>query len=283
MPKFSAPGHVIHWFGKRFLYSYVGRLIVFQFRALVSFFYKGNRKIDFQQIISQIYDIGIKSLPLVLVVGTILGTVLIVNTAGLAPKVGFGNFFGSLMVIAIVRELGPILTAFLIAGRSGSSLTTRIASMKVNTEIDALESLGINPMRFLIMPALIGGIIATLIANYFFCFSAIGTGFLMTKMATFFLEGVFRIQLEWGSYSLSILAALKPIDFVMSFVKPFIFASIITTNAYYYGTRIQNDLRSVPIATSQSVVSSFILIVVSDLILSFAYILDYISSVSSVI
>jgi len=283
MPKLSKPGRFIRWFGNRFLRSHIGQLLVIQFRALTSLFYKGNRNIDSQQIISQVYNIGIKSLPLILVVGTILGTVLIVNTAGLVPKVGFGNFFGNLMVIAIVRELGPILTAFLIAGRSGSSLTTRIASMKVNTEIDALESLGVSPIRFLIMPALIGGIIAMLIANCFFCLSAIGTGFFITKIATLFFEGVFRIQLEWNSYSLSILTALKPVDFAMSFVKPFIFASIIVTNACYYGTLIQNDLRAVPVATSQSVVSSFIFIVASDLILSFAYILDYMNSVSSVI
>jgi len=283
MDNFSSPGQFIHLFGNRFLRSHIGQLLVIQFRVLASLFHKGNRKIDSQQIISQIYNIGIKALPLILVVGTILGTVLIVNTAGLVPKVGFGNFFGNLIVIAIVRELGPILTAFLIAGRSGSSLTTRIASMKVNTEIDALESLGVNPIRFLIMPALIGGIISMLIANCFFCLSAIGTGFLMTKIATFFLEGFFTVQLEWNSYSLSILTALKPVDFIMSFVKPFIFASIIVTNACYYGIHIKNDLRAVPVATSQSVVNSFIFIVASDLILSFAYILDFMSSVSSVI
>jgi len=284
MYSLSAPGRVLNWFGLRFLRSHVGQLFSIQLLALRSLFYgKGNRKIDFRQVILHIYNIGIKSLPLVLAVGTILGTVLIVNTAGLVPKVGLGNFFGNLMVIAIVRELGPILTGFLIAGRSGSSLTTRIASMKVNSEIDALETLGISPLRYLIMPALIGGIIAMLIANCFFCLSAMGTGFLITKTATVLMDGVFKIPLEWSSYSLSILTALKPVDFIMGFVKPFIFASIIITNACYYGTRIRNDQRSVPIATSRSVVSSFIFIVATDLILSFAYILEYINNVSSVI
>ena len=284
MNSLSVPGNALNRFGHLFLESHVGQLLSLFMRAFHSFLYgKGNRKIDMEQTISQIFNIGVKSLPLILIVGTILGTVLIVNTAGLVPKVGFGNFFGNLMVIAIVRELGPILTGFLIAGRSGSSLTTRIASMKVNSEIDALETLGINPMRFLVLPALVGGIIAMLIANCFFCLSAIGTGFLVVKAATVFLEGFFRVQLEWSSYSLSILAALKPVDFIMSILKPFIFASIIATNACYYGTRIPNDLRSVPSATSHSVVSSFIFIVASDLLLSFVYILDYINSVSSVI
>ncbi|MCL2207783.1 MAG: ABC transporter permease [Fibromonadales bacterium] len=284
MYKRSIPGHYLNNFGHWFLQSHIGQLFSLLFLALRSLFYgKGNRRIDIHEIILHIYNVGIKSMPLILIVGTILGTVLIINTAGLVPKVGFGNFFGNLMVIAIVRELGPILTAFLIAGRSGSSLTTRIASMKVNSEIDALETLGVSPVRFLIMPALIGGIIAMLIANAFFCLSAIGTGFMVTKAATFFLEGVFKIQLEWSSYFHSILIALKPFDFVVGFLKPVIFASIIVTNACYYGTRIPNDQRAVPIATSQSVVSSFIFIVVSDLLFLFFYILDYINSVKSVI
>jgi len=282
--KLSLPGRVLSKFGHLFLKSHFGQLLLLFLLAFHSFFYgKGNRKIDAEQIILQTYHIGIRSLPLILIVGTILGTVLIVNTAGLVPKVGFGNFFGNLMVIAIVRELGPILTGFLIAGRSGSSLTTRIASMKVNSEIDALETLGINPLRFLVLPALVGGIVAMLIANCFFCLSAIGTGFLIVKVATIFLDEFFTTQLEWSYYSISILSALKPVDFIMSVIKPCIFASIITTNACYYGTRIPNDQRAVPLATSHSVVSSFIFIVASDLLLSFAYILDYINSVSSVI
>ena len=281
---FSMPGRAISRFGDLFLRSHVGHLLSLFFLAIHSFFHdRGNRKIDIEQMIAQVFHIGVKSLPLIFIVGTILGSVLIINTAGLVPKIGFGNFFGNLMVIAIIRELGPIITGFLIAGRSGSSLTTRIASMKVNSEIDALETLGINPMRFLILPALVGGIVAMLIANCFFCVSAIGSGFLITKAATVFLEGFFHAQLEWNSYFVSILAALKPVDFVMGFIKPCIFASIIATNACYYGTQIRNDQRAVPIATSQSVVSSFIFIVASDLLLSFVYILDYIDSVSSVI
>jgi len=284
MPDFSMSGRAISKVGHLFLKSHLGQLLLVFFLAIHSFFNdRGNRKIDVEQIIAQVFNIGVRSLPLIFIVGTILGSVLIINTAGLIPKMGFGNFFGNLMVIAIVRELGPILTGFLIAGRSGSSLTTRMASMKVNLEIDALETLGINPMRFLVLPALIGGILAMLIANCFFCVSAIGSGFLITKAATVLLEGFFHAQLEWNSYFVSILDALKPVDFIMGFVKPCIFASIIATNACYYGTQIRNDQRAVPIATSQSVVSSFIFIVASDLLLSFVYILDYIDSVSSVI
>ena len=284
MHKLSAPGRILNRIGLWFLQSHVGQLFALLFLSLRSLFYEsGNRRIDMQQIISQVYNMGIKSLPLILMVGTVLGTVLIINTAGLVLRVGFGSSFGDLMVIAVVRELGPVLTGFLIAGRSGSSLTARIANMNVNTEIDALQTLGISHIRFLVMPALIGGIIAMLIANCFFCLSAMGAGFLMVKMAIVFLEGFFNAQLEWGSYSSSILAALTPFDFAMGIVKPLVFASIITANACYYGIHIRNDHRAVPTAISQSVVNSFILIVISDLLLSSIYILEYMNSVSSVI
>jgi phospholipid/cholesterol/gamma-HCH transport system permease protein len=236
-----------------------------------------------QQIVSQIYNTGIMPLPLMLMVGAILGTVLIINATSLMLKVGYGASFGNIIVIAIVRELGPVLTGFLIAGRSGSSLTTRIASMKVNNEIDALESLGISHIRFLVMPALIGGIIAMLIANCILCLSAIGAGFFITKSINFFLEGFIKAQLDWNTYFFSILAALTPTDFAMGVLKPLAFASIIITNACYYGMRIKNDLRAVPVATSQSVVSSFTFIVVSDLLLSAVYIFGYVQSVRSVI
>jgi phospholipid/cholesterol/gamma-HCH transport system permease protein len=271
-------------FGHAFLRSHVGQLFSLSFLALASLFStKGNRKIDIHQIISQIYHIGIVSLPLIFTVGVIFGTVLIMISTTYMLKVGFGSSFGDIIVVAIVQQLGPILTAFLIAGRSGSSLTTRIASMKVNSEIDALETLGISYIRFLVMPAFIGSIVAMVIATCFFCLSAIGAGFLITKIIAFFLDGFITIQLEWGSYSLSILTALSPLDFVMGLLKPIVFAAIITTNACYFGTRIPNDQRAVPIATSRAVVSSFIFIVVSNLLLSATYIPGYISSMKSVI
>ena len=71
------------------------------------------------------------------------------------------------MVAVIIREVGPILTAFLIAGRSGSALTTMIGTMAINSEVDALSTLGVNPIRYLVMPALIGGVIAMLISAFY--------------------------------------------------------------------------------------------------------------------
>ena len=280
----SLPGRFLDWLGNAFLNSHLGKLTSLFFKALAGLFLDPRRwRINAKQIIGQAYFTGVESLPVVFAVGTLLGVVVIVEALTVVPKVGFGNFFGNLMVIVIIRELGPILTAFLIAGRSGSALATFIGSMKVESEVDALETMGIDPVRYLVMPALIGGMIALFIANCVFSVSAIGAGFLVAKGLVTLAEGIIQIQLDWEVFRMSILQAMQPMDFIMAGVKPLIFAAIITTNACYHAMTVQNDVREVPKVTSRSVVHSFMLIVLSDLVLSLAYILEYLRHVNSII
>jgi len=283
-PYLSPPARVLEFLGRHFMQSHVGKLTSLFVRAMFSLLVDRRRwKVDARQIISQTYFTGIESLPLVFMVATLFGVVVIVEALTVVPKVGFGNFFGNLMVIVIIRELGPILTAFLIAGRSGSGLATYIGSMKVESEVDALETMGVDPVRYLVMPALVGGMIATFLANMVFSVSAIGAGFLVAKGLVNVASGFFSVQLDWEIFTQSILQALRPMDFVMAVVKPLVFAAIITTNACYHATTVQNDVREVPKATSRSVVHSFMLIVLSDLVLSLAYILEYLRQVNTVI
>lgn len=283
-PYLSPPARVLDYLGQALLNSHVGQLTTLFLRALWSLASgHGRWRVDARQIIMQAFFTGIEALPSVFLVATLFGVVVIVEALTVVPKVGFGNFFGNLMVIVIIRELGPILTAFLIAGRSGSALATYIGSMQVESEVDALETMGIDPVRYLAMPALVGGMIASFLANGVFAVSAVGAGFLVAKGLVNVAGSFFQVQLDWNVFSQSILEALRPMDFVMAVVKPLVFAAIITTNAYYHAAQVQNDVREVPKATSRSVVHSFMLIVVSDLILSLAYILEYLRQVNSVI
>jgi phospholipid/cholesterol/gamma-HCH transport system permease protein len=272
------------WLGGVFVRSHLGELAGIFFQSLRSLF-KGssNFQLDFKQIVHQTWRMGITSLPLVFGIGTVLGVVVIVNALTVVPKVGFGDFFGNLMVIVVVRELGPILTGFLIAGRSGSSFTTYLSNMKVNSEIEALQTLGINPLRFLAMPAIVGCCMALLLANFIFVASAVVSGFVVSKIAITVAASFFNVQLEWATFSTSIIAALGRIDFLMFFVKPTIFAILIATNSIYYTSRISIDAREVPGATSSSVVSSCMFIIFTDLMLSLAYIMEYLQRVTSLI
>lgn len=283
-PLGTRPARLLDWMGRRFLRSHVGKLTSLFVRAWWSLLSDRKRwQVDARQIITQTYFTGIEALPLILLVSTLFGVVVIVEALTVVPKVGFGNFFGNLMVIVIIRELGPILTAFLIAGRSGSALATYIGSMKVESEVDALETMGIDPVRYLAMPALVGGMVATFLANAIFSISAIVAGFLGAKLLVAMASGLIQVQLDWGIFTYSIIEALRPMDFLMLIIKPMMFAAIITTNACYHATNVKNDVREVPKATSRSVVHSFMLIVLSDLLLSLAYIAEYLRQMNSVI
>jgi phospholipid/cholesterol/gamma-HCH transport system permease protein len=191
--------------------------------------------------------------------------------------------FGGLMVVVIIRELGPILTAFLIAGRSGSSLTTYIGGMVINSEVDALATMGVDPVRYLVMPGLIGGSIATFIMTIIFSSSAIGAGFLMTKVAIALTGNAINLQLTWDYLSTEILKAMTFTDFIFIIVKPLVFGCIITTNACYQAMNIPRDIRQVPKATGKSVIQSFFYIVCADVFLSLFYFLDYFNEISKII
>jgi phospholipid/cholesterol/gamma-HCH transport system permease protein len=196
---------------------------------------------------------------------------------------GFADFVGSMIVAVIIRDLGPILTAFLIAGRSGSSLTTYIGSMVINDEVDALATMGVNPVRFLVMPSLIGGCVAMFIMNIFFSLSAICGGYLLTKGAIVFAGNMMNIQLTWDYLSTEILKALQIFDFAFIIIKPIVFGAIITTNACYQALNIPRDVRQVPKAVSRSVIKSFLYVVIADGILSLYYFVDYVNNLNQLI
>lgn len=281
---YTLPARVLYRLGRVFLDSMPGKLVSLFVSSLYSLFSDRSRlRTDFRQIVLQAYFTGIEAIPMISLVSTLLGAITIIQALTVMPRVGFGDFFGKLMVIVIIRELGPILTAFLVAGRTGSALAAYVGNMKVESEIDALETMGINPVRYLVMPALVGGILALLMLNILFSSLSVVVGFLVAKLVTWAFQDYFTIQLLWEFYLVSILRALSPLDFIMIFAKPVVFGAIITTTACYFATSISNDVREVPKATSRSVVYSFLFIVLSNLLMSMAYIFEYLNAMAGVI
>ena len=272
------------------LHRTFGQQIALFCRAIASIFSKNRSlKTDSRNIIMQTFFTGVEIFPILFVVATLFGTVTIIEVISMMGKMGFADFVGSIIVIVTIRDLGPILTAFLIAGRSGSSLTTYIGSMVINYEVDALATMGVNPIRFLVMPSLIGGCIAMLIMNIFFSLSAICAGFLVTKSAIY-LAGVtgvtgdmMNIQLTWSYLSTEILNAITFSDFIFIILKPIVFGAIITTNACYQALNIQRDVRQVPKAVSRSVIKSFLYVVIADMIISVFYFVDYMNNLKQLI
>ena len=284
------PAKAFHLLGLFLLHRTFGQQIALFCRAIASIFSKNRSlKTDSRNIIMQTFFTGVEIFPILFVVATLFGTVTIIEVISMMGKMGFADFVGSIIVIVTIRDLGPILTAFLIAGRSGSSLTTYIGSMVINYEVDALATMGVNPIRFLVMPSLIGGCIAMLIMNIFFSLSAICAGFLVTKSAIY-LAGVtgvtgdmMNIQLTWSYLSTEILNAITFSDFIFIILKPIVFGAIITTNACYQALNIQRDVRQVPKAVSRSVIKSFLYVVIADMIISVFYFMDYMNNLTQLI
>ena len=267
--RLTPPARAFHSLGLFLLRRPMGQLCALFIKAVTSLFsHSRSFKTDTRNIIMQTFFTGIEIFPILFVVATLFGTIVIIEVITMMGKMGFSDIVGSLIVVVIIRELGPILTAFLIAGRSGSSLTTYIGSMVINSEVDALATMGVDPIRYLVMPGLIGGCIAMFIMNIFFSVSAICAGFLMTKGAIFLSGNMLNIQLTWNYLSTEILNAIDLTDFIFIVLKPLVFGAIITTNACYQGLNIPRDMRQVPKATSRSVIKSFLYVVCADVVLS---------------
>ena len=282
--KLTLVGKIFHHLGMVFMTRTLGQQVCLFFRAIASIFSQTRSfKTDSRNIILQTFFTGVEIFPILFIVATLFGAVVIVEVMTLMGKMGFDDVVGSLVVVVIIRELGPILTAFLIAGRSGSSLTTYVGSMVINSEVDALATMGVDPIRYLVMPGLIGGSIATMIMTIFFSASAIGAGYLITKAAIFLTGNALNLQLTWDYLSTEILKALTPMDFVLIVLKPLVFGCIITINACYQALNIAHDVRQVPKATSRSVIKSFLYIVCADVVLSLFYFFDYFNELSRII
>ncbi|MBR4348447.1 MAG: ABC transporter permease [Fibrobacter sp.] len=282
--KLTFIGQKFHALGMFLLRRKAGQEVALFLRAVSSIFSQNRSfKTDSKNIILQTFFTGVEIFPILFVVATLFGTVVIIEVITLMGKVGFSDVVGGLMVVVIIRELGPILTAFLIAGRSGSSLTTYIGGMVINSEVDALATMGVDPVRYLVMPGLIGGSIATFIMTIIFSSSAIGAGFLMTKVAIALTGNAINLQLTWDYLSTEILKAMTFTDFIFIIVKPLVFGCIITTNACYQAMNIPRDIRQVPKATGKSVIQSFFYIVCADVFLSLFYFLDYFNEISKII
>lgn len=282
--KLTFCGNLFHKLGLFLMKRTLGQQVGLFVRAIASIFSESRSfKTDSRNIILQTFFTGVEIFPVLFVVATLFGAVVIVEIMTMMGKVGFSDVVGSLMVVVIIRELGPILTAFLIAGRSGSSLTTYVGGMVIDSEVDALATMGVDPIRYLVMPGLIGGTIATFIMTIIFSGSAIGAGYLVIKVLTVITGNVLNLQLTWDYLSTEILKAMTFTDFIFIVIKPLVFGCIITTNACYQAMNIPRDIRQVPKATGKSVIKSFFYIVCADVVLSMFYFLDYFNEISKII
>ncbi|MCK5579932.1 MAG: ABC transporter permease [Candidatus Omnitrophica bacterium] len=213
-------------------------------------------------VFEQMVFMGIKSVVIVFFVTFFTGVVLAMQSAHQLKQMGAVIYVASLVSISICRELGPVLTALVIAGRIGAAITAEIGSMKVNEQLEALDTMGINPVRFLVVPKLI--------ALFFMlpCLTVIGD---LSGMMGGYLVGVHNLNINSHLYVQTAFKFLTLKDIYTGLSKSLIFALIIALVGAYQGIHTKGGAVGVGKATTISVVTSFIMIIVADCIVTGIY------------
>jgi phospholipid/cholesterol/gamma-HCH transport system permease protein len=215
----------------------------------------------------QMDTIGVGSLTIVCLTGLFTGMVLTVQTSATLDAFGARPYVGRMVSLSMIRELGPVLTALMVSGRVGSGMAAELGSMVVTQQIDAMRSLGTDPIRKLVAPRLLAGLVMvpalTILSN------AVGLigGYMVAR---------FTLRLATSLYWTSALDAIRLYDLFMGMVKPIVFGYLIVSVGCYQGLTTHGGTRGVGESTTQSVVTASILILASDyflnlLILRFVY------------
>lgn len=215
-----------------------------------------GKPIRFKATISEMVKVGYNSVPIVSVIALFVGIILALQSAYQLKRVGAMIYVANLVGVSLTRELAPILTAIIVAGRSGSSFAAEIGSMKSAEEVDALVTMGINPIRFLVVPKLIAMMIMlpalTMIAD----FIGILGGFLLS---------ITELQLNPYNYIQQTMNALVIKDIVTGLIKALAFGIVITIVGAYQGFKVEGGAEEVGRRTTASVVTSIFLVIVFDL------------------
>lgn len=239
----------------------IGGMCIFFFQGFVLIFSSWKQ---IPKIVHQTYFIGVKSVAVIALIGIFTGMVLGLQGYYTLVKFGSEGMLGAAVALSLIRELGPVLTAIMITGRAGSSISAEIGIMRISEQIDALEVMDINPMSFLISPRIAASLISFPLLTALFDVLGIIGGY---------LTGVVMLGINSGTYFFRIESSVDLSDITGGFIKSLAFAIIVATVCCFEGffthTREGNmGPEGVSNSTTSAVVLSCVLILVFDYILT---------------
>jgi phospholipid/cholesterol/gamma-HCH transport system permease protein len=218
-----------------------------------------RRPIYWKDILMQMDTIGVGSLPIVALIGAFSGIVMTLQMSRALATYGATSQTGQVVAISIVRELGPVLTALLIAGRNASGIASELGSMKVTEQIDAMRALGTDPIQKLVVPRLLATAIMQPLLTVIADFVALLGGLLIA---------VSVIGNTADQYWNSAIDVLELNDIIQGLSKPFVFAIIIALVGCFYGLRTTGGTQGVGRATTQAVVVASVWVFVIDVLIT---------------
>ncbi|WP_282609847.1 MlaE family lipid ABC transporter permease subunit [Pelagibius sp. Alg239-R121] len=238
----------------RDLLNFLGYTVIVLLRSIFQ-----PSRIRLVALISQMEQTGLNALPIVGLISFLIGIVLAYQGADQLARFGAQIYTVNLVAVGVLREMGILLTAIIVAGRSGSAFTAQIGMMKVNEEIDAMETIGLDPMDVLVMPRVIGlTLVLPLLTFYADVMGLLGGA----VMATFSLD------ISLAQFTSQLLSVDRVSDFAAGLIKAPFFAIIISIVGCYEGLRVSRSAESVGKQTTRSVVEAIFLVIVLDALFS---------------
>ena len=206
-------------------------------------------------VVYEVSRIGVQSWGIVFISSLFIGMVLAFQSAYQMARLAAENYIASLVALSVVREIGPVITALIVAGRVGSSIAAELGTMKVTEQIDALMTLAVNPVRFLVVPRFIAMLVALPVLTLWADAVGILGGFLIGTLQLGILPSLY-----WKMTTIPLV--LK--DLLSGLLKSLIFGMIICIVSCFEGFRTEGGAEGVGRSTTVAVVTSFILIIAAD-------------------
>jgi len=207
------------------------------------------------RIFEQAKKVGVDSLPIVVLVSFFIGVILALQTAYIMQKMSSEIYIASIVAVSLTRELGPVITALIVAGRSGAGITAELGTMTVTEQVDALVTLGSNPIKYLVVPGFLSMTLMLPLLTLFADAIGIFGGYLI---------GVYRLSIRSSLYMNMTFGTLVHKDLFTGLFKTIVFGMIIALVACYEGLNVRGGAEGVGKATTTSVVNTFIMIIAAD-------------------
>jgi phospholipid/cholesterol/gamma-HCH transport system permease protein len=244
--------HVIHELGSGFVFLLSGLRHIFTW------------PLEIRKISQQVYFIGVKSISVILLVGLFTGMVLGLQLYYTLVKFGSEGVLGAGVALSIIRELGPVLTAIMIIGRAGSAMAAEIGIMRITEQIDALFTMDINPIRYLVSPRILGSLI---------CFPLLTALFDVIGIIGGYLTGVVLLGINSGIFFSRMDSLVIMADVNGGFIKALVFGVIMVTICCYQGFFVHqrtegHGAKGVSLATTRAVVLSSVAVLIFDYVLT---------------
>ncbi len=216
--------------------------------------------VSFRQTFGQMYSIGFNSLAIILVSGAFIGFVISLQGYYTLAKFSATSALGPMVALSVLRELGPVVTALLFAGRAGSALTSEIGLMKATEQLSSLTMMGVDPIRYVIAPRFWAGQICMPLLNLIFCMLAIWGGYLVGVKLLGLYDGTFWMNMQ--------NAVLFNQDILNGIIKSIVFGFAITWVSLYQGFSCVPTSAGIAKATTKTVVYSSLLVLALDFLLT---------------